>query len=158
MGNHPAWHTEQCNPTVVTALPPIPFSLLDRDEQFPFSFWRNGTRLTNGSQKCMQPIGHGRASLKQLCLDITNTSCLSTPEPQHSISPISSRVFFPMGRPTFTICNSASRSCMSEELTVVGLLKNSVQRALYPFLSDTEATFHCSDSTYLRGGHGAELL
>ncbi|KAG0718422.1 hypothetical protein GWK47_007690 [Chionoecetes opilio] len=67
-------------------------SIIDRDDQPPFPVRRNGTWLPHGSQDSMQPADHGLTpSFEELRTDITNTSCLSTPQLCYSLSDLVKR-------------------------------------------------------------------
>ena len=78
--------TEQHYTVVVVAVLMVPFPFPDRDDQPPFPVRRNGTWMPYSSQDSMQPTDHGPTScFEPLRTDVTNASCLSTPQLCHRL-------------------------------------------------------------------------
>jgi len=53
VGKNLAWYTEQCDASVIAAVPTVPLPLPERDDHTPQQVRRNGTGLPDGSQDSM---------------------------------------------------------------------------------------------------------
>ena len=86
VSEHLTWYAEQRYTTIVVAVLTVSFPFPDKDNQPLFSVRRNGTWIPYINQNTMQTTDHALASrFEQLHTDVTNASCLSTPQTCHRL-------------------------------------------------------------------------